>query len=138
FKGKRTAVKVAIHFLENKNMPFDVGTDVINQATTDPRVKEAWSQDPNTRSNLSPRDRKSTRLNSSHLVISYAVFCLKKKILNEVDLDADPALLLEPLVHSRSLRPSRVLGRQEDPVLEGLPAGRLRRLGRGRAPRRRG
>src|ERR1039457_6745347 len=29
----------------------------------------------------SPVDRKSTRLNSSHLVISYAVFCLKKKKL---------------------------------------------------------
>src|SRR5256885_13320543 len=29
---------------------------------------------------LTLRDRKSTRLNSSHLVISYAVFCLKKKI----------------------------------------------------------
>src|SRR5256885_5620169 len=28
---------------------------------------------------LALRDRKSTRLNSSHLVISYAVFCLKKK-----------------------------------------------------------
>src|SRR5256885_14705514 len=28
---------------------------------------------------LTRRDRKSTRLNSSHLVISYAVFCLKKK-----------------------------------------------------------
>src|SRR2546426_8359420 len=28
---------------------------------------------------LDDRDRKSTRLNSSHLVISYAVFCLKKK-----------------------------------------------------------
>src|SRR2546426_8243012 len=27
-----------------------------------------------------PEDRKSTRLNSSQLVISYAVFCLKKKI----------------------------------------------------------
>src|SRR5256885_11032935 len=27
-------------------------------------------------------DRKSTRLNSSHLVISYAVFCLKKKKIN--------------------------------------------------------
>src|SRR5690606_42101308 len=26
-----------------------------------------------------PRDRKSTRLNSSHVKISYAVFCLKKK-----------------------------------------------------------
>src|SRR5258708_21313860 len=38
-------------------------------------------------SNVSPRpressdaDRKSTRLNSSHQIISYAVFCLKKKI----------------------------------------------------------
>src|SRR5256885_15387908 len=30
-------------------------------------------------STSSSRDRKSTRLNSSHLVISYAVFCLKKK-----------------------------------------------------------
>src|SRR5256885_2547273 len=29
-------------------------------------------------------DRKSTRLNSSHLVISYAVFCLKKKKNNRV------------------------------------------------------
>src|SRR3989454_9343899 len=35
------------------------------------------------------RDRKSTRLNSSHLVISYAVFCLKKKkiILSTLHLD---------------------------------------------------
>src|SRR5256885_12886284 len=30
------------------------------------------------------RDRKSTRLNSSHLVISYAVFCLKKKKKNHI------------------------------------------------------
>src|SRR2546426_3659432 len=29
-------------------------------------------------------DRKSTRLNSSHLVISYAVFCLKKKKQNNI------------------------------------------------------
>src|SRR5256885_3387578 len=29
------------------------------------------------------RDRKSTRLNSSHLVISYAVFCLKKKKISK-------------------------------------------------------
>src|SRR5690554_7236775 len=30
--------------------------------------------------NLDPQDRKSTRLNSSHVRISYAVFCLKQKI----------------------------------------------------------
>src|SRR5256885_4661348 len=35
---------------------------------------------PRGRPGARPRqDRKSTRLNSSHLVISYAVFCLKKK-----------------------------------------------------------
>src|SRR5690625_7406675 len=31
------------------------------------------------------RDRKSTRLNSSHVAISYAVFCLKKKKEKEID-----------------------------------------------------
>src|SRR3712207_8748359 len=30
-------------------------------------------------------DRKSTRLNSSHAKISYAVFCLKKKIIHKYD-----------------------------------------------------
>src|SRR5256885_13323493 len=39
-------------------------------------------------------DRKSTRLNSSHLVISYAVFCLKKKSL----------LLEQKVIHPSSSR----------------------------------
>src|SRR6266540_6455833 len=34
---------------------------------------------PSIRAVRPPRDRKSTRLNSSHITISYAVFCLKKK-----------------------------------------------------------
>src|SRR5205807_6838989 len=56
------------------------------------------------------RDRKSTRLNSSHLVISYAVFCLKKKkqtnlllkhntpiLRNIFRLTADPTNVLSTL-----------------------------------------
>src|SRR2546422_7292009 len=35
------------------------------------------------------RDRKSTRLNSSHGYISYAVFCLKKKNAVHTGIDAD-------------------------------------------------
>src|SRR2546426_294627 len=35
---------------------------------------------------LRRQDRKSTRLNSSHLVISYAVFCLKKKKTNDLPI----------------------------------------------------
>src|SRR5206468_9428642 len=37
-----------------------------------------------------PRDRKSTRLNSSHDQISYAVFCLKKKIINRITKQLPP------------------------------------------------
>src|SRR5438045_5302454 len=36
------------------------------------------------------RDRKSTRLNSSHLGISYAVFCLKKKTTRMSSSDCNP------------------------------------------------
>src|SRR3989454_9349195 len=42
-------------------------------STTEPAMDTSPIADDNT------TDRKSTRLNSSHLVISYAVFCLKKK-----------------------------------------------------------
>src|SRR5256885_7596146 len=37
---------------------------------------------------MTSEDRKSTRLNSSHLVISYAVFCLKKKNNNMINFGA--------------------------------------------------
>src|SRR5256885_2903338 len=40
-------------------------------------------------------DRKSTRLNSSHLVISYAVFCLKKKKQCIVDVDSTSESVFE-------------------------------------------
>src|SRR5258708_33119432 len=38
---------------------------------------------------LRHRDRKSTRLNSSHQIISYAVFCLKKKKNKTASIDND-------------------------------------------------
>src|SRR5688500_19685973 len=42
-------------------------------------VGDVYSSDNAHNLQVYKRDRKSTRLNSSHLVISYAVFCLKKK-----------------------------------------------------------
>src|SRR5207247_6230696 len=45
------------------------------------RGRDRWPR--HRRSNRSLLDRKSTRLNSSHEWISYAVFCLKKKITNK-------------------------------------------------------
>src|SRR5256885_3235068 len=41
--------------------------------------RPGWAGETLQRAVLFSADRKSTRLNSSHLVISYAVFCLKKK-----------------------------------------------------------
>src|SRR2546426_8267886 len=46
------------------------------------------------------RDRKSTRLNSSHLVISYAVFCLKKKKQNDTTKEKDTSVVEHPSRYS--------------------------------------
>src|SRR5207302_6329891 len=60
-----------------------VNQDRVNQveSTNDQSAKEnsgEWSR------SCGQRDRKSTRLNSSHVKISYAVFCLKKKKQKEL------------------------------------------------------
>src|SRR2546422_3932751 len=47
---------------------------------------------------LSKDDRKSTRLNSSHGYISYAVFCLKKKIIPELVAKLPPQFLTHGLL----------------------------------------
>src|SRR2546426_2132964 len=66
------------------NLP-DVDTDAVPPRGTvwlDERMMAALKVRPGDAIELGRarfRDRKSTRLNSSHLVISYAVFCLKKK-----------------------------------------------------------
>src|SRR5688572_31742270 len=55
---------------------------------------------------LRPEDRKSTRLNSSHSQISYAVFCLKKKTKTQGARSTTiryPSPPTVELTHSRSL-----------------------------------
>src|SRR2546426_5077529 len=66
--GKRSS-----HHGATKVVACEVGTDALENAVNEP-VKFTFPL-------LLTKsvDRKSTRLNSSHLVISYAVFCLKKK-----------------------------------------------------------
>src|SRR2546429_5304780 len=66
------------------------------------------------------KDRKSTRLNSSHGYISYAVFCLKKKHPTRTanDISVDVGLRLSVLVHGVVVPPNgRVLlrSRSDDP-----------------------
>src|SRR5690606_39410166 len=57
-----------------ENIPLFVAQDT---ALARMRIQTAHAD---ARCRSSQRDRKSTRLNSSHVKISYAVFCLKKKI----------------------------------------------------------
>src|SRR5256885_3987152 len=76
-------------------------------------------------------DRKSTRLNSSHLVISYAVFCLKKKVLAdlipgvgelelfEIDMvDGMAGDLVAGLRQRGQLRPGQVPGRLDGAAVD--------------------
>src|SRR2546426_5885407 len=61
-----------------------------------------WGSSTSSGRSLSWIDRKSTRLNSSHLVISYAVFCLKKK--KNINIH-DPDNKLQPRVRRRHALP---------------------------------
>src|SRR5438270_7803883 len=58
-------------------------TTLFRSPTADDAASEILVCDPDGKAtefaSISPIDRKSTRLNSSHSQISYAVFCLKKK-----------------------------------------------------------
>src|SRR5256885_13120903 len=53
--------------------------DLLRKVDPGKYVPEHGAQYPTSRLGQSLQDRKSTRLNSSHLVISYAVFCLTQK-----------------------------------------------------------
>src|SRR3712207_8104007 len=68
-------------------------TQVARAVTEDEGLsKEAGRKLPETsRENKMGQDRKSTRLNSSHANISYAVFCLKKKNVSRLYMDTRKA-----------------------------------------------
>src|SRR5256885_13032838 len=72
-KLRETAAKFPTSAFASKEMREGMKTDSIEfEGLGDPNAPESFSV-------WGIEDRKSTRLNSSHLVISYAVFCLKKK-----------------------------------------------------------
>src|SRR5207253_9812793 len=58
---------------------FAVAVHVFAYPSRDPAASVDRVLEMNFRQVAPPADRKSTRLNSSHVAISYAVFCLKKK-----------------------------------------------------------
>src|SRR2546430_13482647 len=58
------------------------------------RLRERLAEQPPVAPSLRYEDRKSTRLNSSHSQISYAVFCLKKKKKNDTRCMPRPATTL--------------------------------------------
>src|ERR1039457_4603610 len=66
-------------------------------------------------------DRKSTRLNSSHLVISYAVFCLKKE--EQTSEHPSPCNCVCRLPPEKSVAPAALTGL----CARGSPAGGCRR-----------
>src|SRR2546426_7788992 len=76
FRSRIAQAQILVHFQVRLDEELPIllhGGQIVNRQThllgcRANRFKEMFSL-----------DRKSTRLNSSHLVISYAVFCLKKK-----------------------------------------------------------
>src|SRR5690606_39359652 len=61
-------------YMSSRNQQLNPKQRVISVSNDGGETWQSSAADPNL-----PEDRKSTRLNSSHVKISYAVFCLKKK-----------------------------------------------------------
>src|SRR5690625_6094438 len=68
-----SAEQCRIHVVESE----EIGTVGVGESTLPPFVRLLQKLGIDEQDFV--RDRKSTRLNSSHVAISYAVFCLKKK-----------------------------------------------------------
>src|SRR5256885_5064296 len=73
--ARREAEAVGVVVRDGDGQALAADEDVV--LVDDPADEEIADVDQQVRRDLV--DRKSTRLNSSHLVISYAVFCLKQK-----------------------------------------------------------
>src|SRR3712207_7874774 len=74
------ALELALHrALARLLRPPGEGRPVVLDQQPGDHARHASTGDPLSRPRPLRRDRKSTRLNSSHANISYAVFCLKKK-----------------------------------------------------------
>src|SRR5690625_3001508 len=69
----------------------DASGAIVVKANIEGEKEEVESEE----SNKDESDRKSTRLNSSHVAISYAVFCLKKKINRLVEQSFPPIIPLK-------------------------------------------
>src|SRR5690625_4212124 len=78
FKG---GTALLLHFDSTKRLSIDIDIILPNKEINLEEILTAVVEEQNfTKFELQERkDRKSTRLNSSHVAISYAVFCLKKK-----------------------------------------------------------
>src|SRR3712207_7202887 len=85
FRSDLYALGVVAYQLLAGRLPYEAAslTDLARQQGTPPaRLDEANPEVPRALASVVAKDRKSTRLNSSHANISYAVFCLKKNIYN--------------------------------------------------------
>src|ERR1017187_10828540 len=84
--------KTATTLVQTAAQILDTATSGIPWKSSNPaRISGSSDNCRRPSSALSHSDRKSTRLNSSHRCISYAVFCLKKKLLHS-DILRQPAL----------------------------------------------
>src|SRR5436309_11931459 len=72
-------------------LPISVRTRATTPHSSSPRRSPRRTKAGSSRRS---RDRKSTRLNSSHVKISYAVFCLKKKKISTFTINDDNLLVV--------------------------------------------
>src|SRR3712207_8985395 len=79
FRSRKRFIATASHELRTPIFSLGGFLELLQDEDLDPETREAFLTQVREQVGRLQKDRKSTRLNSSHANISYAVFCLKKK-----------------------------------------------------------
>src|SRR5690625_6689737 len=80
FNAPAEGWKIHFHTTPSARGALTHGITTTTRTRAEPgTARTSWVASPSPSASDTGTDRKSTRLNSSHVAISYAVFCLKKK-----------------------------------------------------------
>lgn len=85
FQERKMSAKVAFHFLKGANKPFDIGSQVAEQASSDDVFKSRWENDPKAKMDMTPKE-----------LINFAVFMRRTKA-HAAKIDDVPVMIVQGL-----------------------------------------
>ncbi len=85
FQQRKMSARVAFHFLKGANKPFDIGSQVAEQATSNEEYRKLWEADPKAKIEMTPKE-----------LINFALFMRRTKA-HVRKIDKTPVMIIQGL-----------------------------------------